>query len=168
MKELTKVSELFTTSKDSSFIDLCTVRQSTQNVYAFNAITDMAIIDDNLYVLKNSYYFANANNTNIASSLIRINNNGQIDKTWSTADNNGYQNPFMVARKFIAVLPKKKKLLISENASSCYYTGDFSNGDLKIGSTFASGYAFDGYATDFIGGTKFCNEADFIENVSSN
>ena len=169
-KELTKVSELFTTSEDSSFINWCTgtVIQSTQNVYAFNAITDMAIIDDNLYVLKNSYYFANANTIKMTSSLIRINNNGQIDKTWSTAVDNSQTNPFMVARKFIAVLPKKKKLLISENASSCYYTGDFSNGDLKIGSTFASGYAFDGYATDFIGGTKFCNEADFIENVSSN
>lgn len=162
-EDLTKVSELFTTSKDSSFKGWCTGRQITQKVYAFNAITDMAIIDNNLYVLKNSYYFANANNTNITSSLIRINNNGQID-TWSNAGD----NTFMVARKFIAVLPKKKKLLISENARSCYYTGDFSNGDLKIGSTFASGYAFDGYDTDFIGGTKFCNEADFIENVSSN
>lgn len=165
-KELTKVSELFTTFKDSSFINWCTVSQSTQNVYAFNAITDMAIIDDNLYVLKNSYYFANANNIKkMTSSLIRINNNGQNDKTWSTDNLN---NTFKVARKFIAVLPKKKKLLISENANSCYYTGDFSNGDLKIGSTFASGYAFDGYDTDFIGGTKFNDEADFIENVSSN
>lgn len=165
-EELTKVSELFTTSKDSSFIGWC--NKIEQKVYAFNAITDMAIIDNNLYVLKNSYYFANANNIKITSSLIRINNNGQIDKTWSTADNNGYQNPFMVARKFIAVLPKKKKLLISENASSCYYTADFSNDDLKIVSTSASGYAFDGYDTDFIGGTKFNDEADFIENVSSN
>lgn len=163
-EKLTKVSELFTTYKDNSFIDWCTVSQSTQNVYAFNAITDMAIIDDNLYVLKNSYYFANANNTKITSSLIRI-NNGQIDKTWSTA---GDYNTFMVARKFIAVLPKKKKLLISENASSCYYTADFSNDDLKIVSTSASGYAFDGYGTGFIGGDKFKSEADFIENVSSN
>lgn len=165
-EELTKVSELFT-SKDSSFIDWCTSKKITQKVYAFNAITDMAIIDNNLYVLKNSYYFANADNTNIASSLIRINNNGQIDKTWSTDD---YNNTFKVARKFIAVLPKKKKLLISENdARSCYYTADFSNGDLKIGSTFASGYAFDGYDnTRFISEDKFKSEADFIENVSSN
>ena len=166
-KELTKVSELFTTSKDSSFINWC--NKIEQKVYAFNAITDMAIIDDNLYVLKNSYYFANANNIKITSSLIRINNNGQIDKTWSTADNNGYQNPFMVARKFIAVLPKKKKLLISENANSCYYTGDFSNDDLNIDSTTGSAYAFDGYSTtDFIGGDKFYAEADSIENISSN
>lgn len=167
-QELTKVSELFTTSTDSSFINWCTVSQSTQNVYAFNAITDMAIIDDNLYVLKNSYYFANANNTKITSSLIRINNNGKIDKTWSTIDD---YNTFMVARKFIAVLPKKKKLLISENASSCYYTADFSNGDLKIGRTVGSGYAFDGYditPKGFISGNKFHDEADFIENVSSN
>lgn len=168
-QELTKVSELFTTSEDSSFKDWCTSKKITQKVYAFNAITDMAIIDNNLYVLKNSYYFANANNANIASSLIRINNNGQIDKTWSTADNNGYQNPFMVARKFIAVLPKKKKLLISENANSCYYTGGFSNGDLNIVSMFASAYAFDGYDnTRFISEDKFNREADFIENVSSN
>ncbi len=170
-EELTKVSELFTTSKDSSFINWCNNNKIEQKVYAFNAITDMAIIDDNLYVLKNSYYYFvndNTNNTNITSSLIRINNNGQIDKTWSTAVNNDQTNPFKVARKFIAVLPKKKKLLISENASSCYYTGDFSNGDLKIGSTFASGYAFDGYDTDFIGGDKFNYEADCIENVSSN
>lgn len=167
-QELTKVSELFTTSEDSSFKDWCTGSQSTQNVYAFNAITDMAIIDDNLYVLKNSYYFANANNTKITSSLIRINNNGKIDKTWSTIDD---YNTFMVARKFIAVLPKKKKLLISENASSCYYTADFSNGDLKIGRTVGSGYAFDGYditPKGFISGNKFHDEADFIENVSSN
>lgn len=165
---LTKVSELFTTSEDSSFKDWCTGSQSTQNVYAFNAITDMAIIDNNLYVLKNSYYFANANNTKITSSLIRINNNGKIDKTWSTIDD---YNTFMVARKFIAVLPKKKKLLISENASSCYYTADFSNGDLKIGRTVGSGYAFDGYditPKGFISGNKFHDEADFIENVSSN
>lgn len=170
-EELTKVSELFTTSKDSSFIDWCTSKQATQNVYAFNAITDMAIIDNNLYVLKNSYYFANANNIKITSSLIRINNNGQIDKTWSTADNNGCQNPFMVARKFIAVLPKKKKLLISENASSRYYTGDFSNDDLGIDMTPGSGYAFDGYditPNGFISGDTFKSEADFIENVSSN
>lgn len=171
-EELTKVSELFTTSRDISFIDWCTSKQATQNVYAFNAITDMAIIDNNLYVLKNSYYFANANNIKITSSLIRINNNGQIDKTWSTADNNGYQNPFMVARKFIAVLPKKKKLLISENASTCYYTGDFSNDDLGIVSmTTGSVYAFDGYditPNGFISGEKFKSEADFIENVSSN
>ena len=161
-QELTKVSELFTTSTDSSFINWCTVSQSTQNVYAFNAITDMAIIDDNLYVLKNSYYFAN--NTKITSSLIRINNNGQI-KTWSNAGD----NTFMVARKFIAVLPKKKKFLISENASSRYYTADFSKDDLKIGSMSASGYAFDGYDnTRFISEDKFKREADFIENVSSN
>lgn len=167
VEELTKVSELFTTSKDSSFIDWSS-NQATQNVYAFNAITDMAIIDNNLYVLKNSYYFANADTTKITSSLIRI-NNGQ---TWSTADNNGgYQNHFMVARKFIAVLPKKKKLLISENASSCYYTGGFSNDDLNIDSTTGSVYAFDGYdiaPTGFISGEKFKSEADFIENVSSN
>lgn len=164
-EELTKVSKLFTTSKDSSFIDWCTGKQITQNVYAFNAITDMAIIDNNLYVLKNSYYFANANKTNITSSLIRINiNNGQI-KTWSNAGD----NTFMVARKFIAVLPKKKKLLISENASSCYYTADFSNGDLNIDSTGGSAYAFDGYDnTRFISEDKFKREADFIENVSSN
>lgn len=164
-EKLTKVSELFTTSKDSSFIDWYS-NQATQNVYAFNAITDMAIIDDNLYVLKNSYYFANADTTKITSSLIRINNNGQI-KTWSTADNNA----FMVARKFIAVLPKKKKLLISENANSCYYTGDFSKDDLGIDSTTGSAYAFDGYdiaPTGFISGEKFKSEADFIENVSSN
>lgn len=163
-QELTKVSELFTTSTDSSFKGWCTSKKITQKVHAFNAITDMAIIDDNLYVLKNSYYFANANNTNIASSLIRINNNGQID-TWSNAGD----NTFMVARKFIAVLPKKKKLLISENARSCYYTGDFSNDDLNIASATASGYAFDGYDnTRFIGEDKFKREADFIENVSSN
>lgn len=164
-EELTKVSKLFTTSKDSSFIDWCTGKQITQNVYAFNAITDMAIIDNNLYVLKNSYYFANADKTNITSSLIRINiNNGQI-KTWSNAGD----NTFMVARKFIAVLPKKKKLLISENASSCYYTADFSNGDLNIDSTGGSAYAFDGYDnTRFISEDKFKREADFIENVSSN
>lgn len=164
-QELTKVSELFTTSKDRSFINWCTVSQSTQKVYAFNAITDMAIIDNNLYVLKNSYYFANANNTNITSSLIRINNNGQID-TWSNAGD----NTFMVARKFIAVLPKKKKLLISENARSCYYTGDFSNDDLNIFSTTGSAYAFDGYDPNggFMNETKFQkSEADFIENVSS-
>lgn len=163
-QELTKVSELFTTSTDSSFINWCTVSQSTQNVYAFNAITDMAIIDDNLYVLKNSYYFANANNTKITSSLIRINNNGQI-KTWSNAGD----NTFMVARKFIAVLPKKKKFLISENASSCYYTADLSKDDLNIDSTSGSAYAFDGYDnTRFISEDKFKREADFIENVSSN
>lgn len=170
-EDLTKVSELFTTSTDSSFIDWCTTNTGGQSVYAFNAITDMAIIDNNLYVLKNSYYFANANNIKITSSLIRINNNGQIDKTWSTADNNGYQNPFMVARKFIAVLPKKKKLLISENASTCYYTGDFSNDDLGIVSMTGSVYAFDGYditPNGFISGKEFKSEADFIENVSSN
>lgn len=170
-EDLTKVSELFTTSTDSSFIDWCTTNTGGQSVYAFNAITDMAIIDNNLYVLKNSYYFANANNIKITSSLIRINNNGQIDKTWSTADNNGCQNPFMVARKFIAVLPKKKKLLISENASTCYYTGDFSNDDLGIVSMTGSVYAFDGYditPNGFISGKKFKSEADFIENVSSN
>lgn len=167
VEELTKVSELFTTSKDSSFIDWSS-NQATQNVYAFNAITDMAIIDNNLYVLKNSYYFANADTTKITSSLIRI-NNGQ---TWSTADNNGgYQNHFMVARKFIAVLPKKKKLLISENASSCYYTADFSKDDLDITMTTGSGYVFDGYditPTGFISGENFKSEADVIENVSSN
>lgn len=165
-EKLTKVSELFTTSKDRSFIDWSS-NQATQNVYAFNAITDMAIIDDNLYVLKNSYYFANADTTKITSSLIRI-NNGQ---TWSTADNNGYQNHFMVARKFIAVLPKKKKLLISENASSCYYTADFSKDDLDITMTTGSGYVFDGYditPTGFISGENFKSEADVIENVSSN
>lgn len=167
VEELTKVSELFTTSKDSSFIDWSS-NQATQNVYAFNAITDMAIIDNNLYVLKNSYYFANADTTKITSSLIRI-NNGQ---TWSTADNNGgYQNHFMVARKFIAVLPKKKKLLISENASSCYYTADFSKDDLDITMTTGSGYVFDGYditPTGFISGENFKRESDVIENVSSN
>ena len=166
-KELTKVSELFTTSKDSSFINWC--NKIEQKVYAFNAITDMAIIDDNLYVLKNSYYFANATNIKITSSLIRINNNGQIDKTWSTADNNDYQNPFMVARKFIAVLPKKKKLLISENANSCYYTGYFSNDDLNIDSTTGSAYAFDGYDPNgFMSKNNFQSKADCIENVSSN
>lgn len=168
-EELTKVSKLFTTSEDSSFIDWYS-GQATQNVYAFNAITDMAIIDNNLYVLKNSYYFANADTTKITSSLIRINNNGQSDKTWSTADKNGYQN-LMVARKFIAVLPKKKKLLISENARSCYYTADFSKDDLDITMTTGSAYAFDGYdiaPTGFISGENFKSEADFIENVSSN
>mgnify|MGYP004560309785 CR=1 FL=1 len=179
--QLELVLDVFTTSSDSSFTEWCSENQITQNAYAFNAITDMAIVDSNLYILKNSYYlhFDTSNPTSsiikACSSLVRIDSDsGNTIKAWSDYSSPYSQNsvPFGITRKFVAVLPKKKKLVIGDSSSSSYYAVDLSNSDdLSIArSGGGSGFEFDGYTyTDFVSsGATFVGQADYIENVSSN
>lgn len=179
--QLELVLDVFTTSSDSSFTEWCSENQITQSAYAFNAITDMAIVDSNLYILKNSYYLhlnvtdPTSSNVNACSSLVRIgSDSGNTIKAWSDYSSPYSQNPvsFGITRKFVAVLPKKKKLVIGDSSSSSYYAVDLSNSDdLSIArSGGGSGFEFDGYTyTDFVSsGATFASQADYIESVSSN
>ena len=175
--QLELVLDVFTTSSDSSFTEWCSENQITQNAYAFNAITDMAIVDSNLYILKNSYYLhfdtsdLTSSKIKACSSLVRIDSDsGNIIKAWSPYS----QNPvsFGITRKFVAVLPKKKKLVIGDSSSSSYYAVDLSNSDdlSIVRSGGGSGFEFDGYTyKDFVSsGATFVGQADYIESVSSN
>lgn len=120
-------------------------------IIAYSAITDMAIVDGNLYVLENSYY-------KIAPSSYGYGFRGSLrqvslesGKVLKVLDENSKNEKVGLPYKIIAVLPKKLK--ISDNkkrdagqGQNLTYDVDLSVSELSLeekGS--ASGYYFDNY-----------------------
>lgn len=120
-------------------------------IKAYSAITDMAIVDGNLYVLENSYYRITPSSYGygLRGSLRQVSlENGKVLKL---LDENSNKEKVGLPYKIIAVLPKKLK--ISDNkkrdagqGQNLTYDVDLSVSDLSLeekGS--ASGYYFDNY-----------------------
>lgn len=118
-------------------------------IKAYSAITDMAIVDGNLYVLENSYYRITPNyGYGFRGSLRQVSlENGNVLKV---LDENSNKEKVGLPYKIIAVLPKKLK--ISDNKKkydsqqNSTYDVDLAASDLSLeekGS--ASGYYFDNY-----------------------
>lgn len=119
-------------------------------IKAYSAITDMAIVDGNLYVLENSYYrITSSYGYGLRGSLRQVSlENGKVLKL---LDENSRNEKVGLPYKIIAVLPKKLK--ISDNkkrdagqGQNLTYDVDLSVSDLSLeekGS--ASGYYFDNY-----------------------
>lgn len=119
-------------------------------IIAYSAITDMAIVDGNLYVLENSYYrITPTYDYGFRGSLRQVSlENGKVLKV---LDENSKNEKVGLPYKIIAVLPKKLK--ISDNkkkdagqGQNVTYDVDLSVSDLSLeekGS--ASGYHFDNY-----------------------
>lgn len=118
-------------------------------IIAYSAITDMAIVDGNLYVLENSYYRITTSYVyGFRGSLRQVSlENGKV----KVLDENSNKEKVGLPYKIIAVLPKKLK--ISDNkkkdagqGQNVTYDVDLSASDLSMeekGS--ASGYHFDNY-----------------------
>ena len=119
-------------------------------IIAYSAITDMAIVDGNLYVLENSYYkITPSYGYGSRGSLRQVSlENGNVLKV---LDENSNKGKVGLPYKIIAVLPKKLK--ISDNkkrdagqGQNLTYDVDLSVSELSLeekGS--ASGYYFDNY-----------------------
>lgn len=119
-------------------------------IIAYSAITDMAIVDGNLYVLENSYYRVTPTyGYGFRGSLRQVSlESGNVLKV---LDENSKNEKVGLPYKIIAVLPKKLK--ISDNkkkdagqGQNVTYDVDLSASDLSMeekGS--ASGYHFDNY-----------------------
>lgn len=121
-------------------------------IIAYSAITDMAIVDGNLYVLENSYYRITPTygyGYGFRGSLRQVSlESGNVLKV---LDENSKNEKVGLPYKIIAVLPKKLK--ISDNkkrdagqGQNLTYDVDLSVSDLSLeekGS--ASGYYFDNY-----------------------
>lgn len=119
-------------------------------IIAYSAITDMAIVDGNLYVLENSYYRIDPSyGFGFRGSLRQVSlENGKVLKV---LDENSKNEKVGLPYKIIAVLPKKLK--ISDNkkrdagqGQNLTYDVDLSVSELSLeekGS--ASGYYFDNY-----------------------
>lgn len=118
-------------------------------IKAYSAITDMAIVDGNLYVLENSYYRITPNyGYGFRGSLRQVSlENGNVLKV---LDENSNKEKVGLPYKIIAVLPKKLK--ISDNKKkydsqqNSTYDVDLAASDLSLeekGSV--SGYYFDNY-----------------------
>lgn len=123
----------------------------SDRIKAYSAITDMAIVDGNLYVLENSYYKITPTTYGYGcrGSLRQVSlENGNVLKL---LDENSRNEKVGLPYKIIAVLPKKlkisdnKKEYASQGQNSTYDV-DLSASDLSLeekGS--ASGYCFDNY-----------------------
>lgn len=121
-------------------------------IIAYSAITDMAIVDGNLYVLENSYYRIDPSyGFGFRGSLRQVSlENGKVLKV---LDENSNKEKVGLPYKIIAVLPKKLK--ISDNkekdagkGQNVTYDVDLSASDLSMEekvSASASGYHFDNY-----------------------
>lgn len=119
-------------------------------IKAYSAITDMAIVDGNLYVLENSYYrITPTYGYGSRGSLRQVSlENGKVLKV---LDENSNKEKVGLPYKIIAVLPKKLKISDNKNrdagqGQNLTYDVDLSVSDLSLeekGS--ASGYYFDNY-----------------------
>ena len=120
-------------------------------IIAYSAITDMAIVDGNLYVLENSYYKITPTTYGYGcrGSLRQVSlENGNVLKLLDKNSNGVYVR---LPYKIIAVLPKKLKISDNKkynnnNNQNSTYDVDLSASDLSLeekGS--ASGYHFDNY-----------------------
>lgn len=149
-------------------------------IIAYSAITDMAIVDGNLYVLENSYYKITPTTYGYGcrGSLRQVSlENGNVLKV---LDENSNKEKVELPYKIVAVLPKKLK--ISDNkkkdaGQNVTYDVDLSASDLSMeekGS--ASGYHFDNYGaagSGLIDSETFATEGIYTvpsknDNVTSN
>lgn len=119
-------------------------------IKAYSAITDMAIVDGNLYVLENSYYrITSYYGYGFRGSLRQVSlENGNVLKL---LDENSNKEKVGLPYKIIAVLPKKLK--ISDNKKEYASQGQNSTYDVDLSASelsleekgSASGYCFDNY-----------------------
>lgn len=120
-------------------------------IIAYSAITDMAIVDGNLYVLENSYYRITSSyyGYGFRGSLRQVSlENGNVLKL---LDENSNKEKVGLPYKIIAVLPKKLK--ISDNKKEYASQGQNSTYDVDLSASelsleekgSASGYCFDNY-----------------------
>lgn len=147
------VSDVFDSSgekdRDSDILEFGEISDADR-IIAYSAITDMAIVDGNLYVLENSYYkITPSYGYGSRGSLRQVSlENGNVLKV---LDENSNKGKVGLPYKIIAVLPKKLK--ISDNkkrdagqGQNLTYDVDLSVSELSLeekGS--ASGYYFDNY-----------------------
>lgn len=140
-------------------------------IIAYSAITDMAIVDGNLYVLENSYYRITPSYVyGFRGSLRQVSlKNGKVLKV---LDENSKKEKVGLPYKIIAVLPKKLK--ISDNkkrdagqGQNLTYDVDLSVSDLSLDEKgSASGYYFDDYyaaGSGLIETETFKTEGIYIE-----
>lgn len=139
----------------------------TDRIIAYSAITDMAIVDGNLYILENSYYKISPTYGNgCRGSLRQVSlESGNVLKV---LDKNSNEGNVGLPYKIIAVLPKKLKISdnkkYNNNDQNSTYDVDLSASDLSLEEkedAGGSGYCFDNYrtaASDFIDSDTFANE----------
>lgn len=124
-------------------------------IIAYSAITDMAIVDGNLYVLENSYYKITpiTYGYGCRGSLRQVSlENGNVLKLLDKNSNGVYVG---LPYKIIAVLPKKLKISDNKkynnnNDQNSTYDVDLSASDLSLEEkedAGGSGYRFDDYRT---------------------
>ena len=124
-------------------------------IIAYSAITDMAIVDGNLYVLENSYYKITPTTYGYGcrGSLRQVSlENGNVLKLLDKNSNGVYVR---LPYKIIAVLPKKLKISDNKkynnnNNQNSTYDVDLSASDLSLEEkedAGGSGYRFDDYRT---------------------
>lgn len=123
-------------------------------IIAYSAITDMAIVDGNLYVLENSYYKITPTTYGYGcrGSLRQVSlENGNVLKLLDKNSNGVYVG---LPYKIIAVLPKKLKISdnkkYNNNDQNSTYDVDLSASDLSLEEkedAGGSGYRFDDYRT---------------------
>ena len=124
-------------------------------IIAYSAITDMAIVDGNLYVLENSYYKITPTTYGYGcrGSLRQVSlENGNVLKLLDKNSNGVYVR---LPYKIIAVLPKKLKISDNKkynnnNDQNSTYDVDLSASDLSLEEkedAGGSGYRFDDYRT---------------------
>ena len=143
-------------------------------IIAYSAITDMAIVDGNLYVLENSYYkiapSPSSYGYGLRGSLRQVSlENGKVLKL---LDENLNNEKVGLPYKIIAVLPKKLK--ISDNkkrdagqGQNLTYDVDLSASNLSLEEkSSASGYYFDNYGaagSSLTNSDTFATEGIYIE-----
>lgn len=119
-------------------------------IIAYSAITDMAIVDGNLYVLENSYYKITPYGYGCRGSLRQVSlESGNVLKV---LDKNSNEGNVGLPYKIIAVLPKKLKISDNKkyNNQNSTYDVDLSASDLSLEEkedAGGSGYCFDDYRT---------------------
>lgn len=123
-------------------------------IIAYSAITDMAIVDGNLYVLENSYYKITPSSYGygLRGSLRQVSlESGNVLKV---LDKNSNEGNVELPYKIIAVLPKKLKISdnkkYNNNDQNSTYDVDLSASDLSLEEkedAGGSGYRFDDYRT---------------------
>lgn len=123
-------------------------------IIAYSAITDMAIVDGNLYVLENSYYKITSTTYGYGcrGSLRQVSlENGNVLKLLDKNSNGVYVG---LPYKIIAVLPKKLKISdnkkYNNNDQNSTYDVDLSASDLSLEEKEDAGgssYRFDDYRT---------------------